>query len=211
MGRAVMRRPKHLNIFPDRHGKLRIYLKRPGCKQVPLRGPLGSQEFWEDYLAAEAGEPNRKPRRAAGAPGTFNRLVSEFCASQKFRSRKQSTQANYRGIYDAFIADYGDFPVAKMDRKHVKIIMNEKAATPGAANNWLKRMRALFNFAIDQDPPWRTDNPTIGVERYGGGEHHTWSDEEAEQYRINWALGTLQRTAFELAINTGQRCGDWRR
>jgi hypothetical protein len=42
--------------FTDRHGKRRIYFRRPGFKQIPLPGLPGSAEFMEAYQAALAGD-----------------------------------------------------------------------------------------------------------------------------------------------------------
>jgi enterobacteria phage integrase len=35
-----------------------------------------------------------------------------------------------------------------------------------------------------------------------------WNEEEIEQYRAHWPIGTKQRLAFELMLNTGQRRSD---
>ena len=60
---------KYINRFIDRHGKERIQYREPGKKKVTLRGPIGSPEFWEDYLSA-ANKPKPKvssrPRKGAG-------------------------------------------------------------------------------------------------------------------------------------------------
>jgi integrase len=41
-----------------------------------------------------------------------------------------------------------------------------------------------------------------------GKEHATWTDDEIEQYRGHWRLGTRERLAFELALCTSQRRTD---
>jgi integrase len=38
--------------------------------------------------------------------------------------------------------------------------------------------------------------------------YHTWSDQEIAQYRAHWPLGTKQRLAMELALETTSRRGD---
>ena len=45
----------HVNQFRDRHGKIRRYLRQPGCKAVPLPGLAGSAEFMAAYQAALSG------------------------------------------------------------------------------------------------------------------------------------------------------------
>ena len=56
---------------------------------------------------------------------------------------------------------------------------------------------------------WIKQNPAEGVELLDTGEgHRPWEEEEIVAYRNEWQLGTVERTAFELALNTGQRGGD---
>ena len=45
----------YINEFRDRHGKIRRYLRQPGCKAVPLPGLAGSAEFMAAYQAALSG------------------------------------------------------------------------------------------------------------------------------------------------------------
>ena len=54
----------------------------------------------------------------------------------------------------------------------------------------------------------RTDNPFSGIEPYKLGSHHTWTDDELNQYRDTWPIGTRERLAFDLLLYTGQRVGD---
>lgn len=46
------RRYKHVHQFKDRHGNARLYFRPPGMHAMPLRGPIGSPAFLEDYHAA---------------------------------------------------------------------------------------------------------------------------------------------------------------
>jgi len=42
----------HINRYRDRHGKLRLYFRRPGGKNFVLPGEPGSAEFMAAYNAA---------------------------------------------------------------------------------------------------------------------------------------------------------------
>ena len=66
--------------------------------------------------------------------------------------------------------------VAQLQRKHVDRMIGKRVATPGAANNALTVLRILLRHAIELG--WRTDDPTLRIRRFTGGEHHTWTDEE---------------------------------
>ena len=71
MGRALVghRKPKYVNAYEDRHGKMRIYLRRPGQPQVPLPGPLYSEPFWIAYHKAMEGGAVAKVSGGADAIG----------------------------------------------------------------------------------------------------------------------------------------------
>jgi hypothetical protein len=57
----------------------------------------------------------------------------------------------------------------------------------------------------------RPDDPTEGIKnirvRKSEGQH-TWTDDKIRQYRAYWALGTQQRLAMELALETTSRRAD---
>ena len=39
-------------------------------------------------------------------------------------------------------------------------------------------LQKLFKYAVKEG--WRDDNPMIGIDRFKGGEHHTWTEGEAQ-------------------------------
>ena len=53
--------------------------------------------------------------------------------------------------------------MARLERDHVKNIIGAKADTPEAANNLLKALRLLLNYAVDVS--MLASNPAIGVKR----------------------------------------------
>ena len=76
-----------VHAFKDRHGKIRHYLRRPGRKQVPLPGIVGSAEFMDAYQAALAGEL-AAPRVEVGLtrtkPGSVAMAVALYFGSLQF-------------------------------------------------------------------------------------------------------------------------------
>jgi hypothetical protein len=51
----------------------------------------------------------------------------------------------------SFRAEHGDKPVARVGRAHVKDIIGAKADKPEAANNLLKVLRVMLNYAVSVD------------------------------------------------------------
>ena len=52
MSAMVLINLPYVQRFKDRHGKIRHYARRPGCKRVALPGEVGSAEFMAAYQAA---------------------------------------------------------------------------------------------------------------------------------------------------------------
>lgn len=197
----------YIQQFEDRQGRWRYYFRKPGLPRVPLPGHPGSAEFMDAYNKAMNAEPLPEivgPGRSL--PGSFNRLIEDYFRSPKFLRTRASSQAVTKGILDRFAAKYGNKEVAGFKQKHLNKIIGEMASTPAAANNLLKKLRALLRWSIANE--WRTDDPTVGVEKFKEGSHHTWTEAEIKTFEDYWPIGTRQRTAFALAVFTGQRRED---
>lgn len=201
-------RLKYVDRFTDRHGSVRYYFRRGKGARVPLPGLPGSSEFMAAYQSAADGiePPKAKPQR--GEPGTFDRLISDYLVSSDFARMKQTTQQHYRATLERWILmeKIGHRSVSGMRREHIKIMLAKRADTPGAANDLLKKMRVLIRFSIDAG--YRPDDPTLRIKRFASGEHHTWTEDEIATYEKKWPIGTRERTAFSLLLNTGQRSSD---
>ncbi|MBM3654789.1 MAG: integrase [Alphaproteobacteria bacterium] len=203
-GRGARILMRYVHRYTDRHGKLRYYYRREGRPRVALSGLPGSPEFMAAYAAASAAiDP---PPALRGSPGTFSRLIAEYEQSVDFKRLKPSTQAVYRNMFDKFAAKHGHRLVGQMRREHVDQIIAQMAATPGAANSFLKRLKTLMVFAISRG--WITSDPTYRMRAFASGEFHTWTEDEIARFEAHWPIGSRQRLAFALHLYTGQRRSD---
>jgi len=196
-------RLRHVHRFRDRHGRVRHYLRLPGCKAISLPGEPGSPEFMAAYITAL---PKEKEERAA--PGSLDALAISFYRSAAFCGLGETTQAPYRRIVEEMRRDHGGKPVRLLNRAAVAKLMQEKAAHPTAANHRLRLLRLLMRHAVALG--WREDDPTADVERhtYRTEGYATWSEAEIAAYRAKHPAGSVARLAFELLLNTGQRRSD---
>lgn len=201
-------RLKNVDRFTDRHGKPRYYYREGKGPRVKLIGMPGSPEFMLSYEAAIRGEPVRREPSTRGEVGTFDRLVQDYFASMEFQGLAKSTQKTYRSVIERLLADekIGHRMVKEMARDHVRAIVARRAATPGAANSLLQKIKVLIHFAIDNG--WRTDDPTVRIKKFAKGEFHTWTEEEIAQFETKWPISTTERLAFALLLYTGQRRSD---
>jgi integrase len=201
-------RLKHVDQFADRHGRVRYYFRRGKGKRVVLLGRPGTEEFMLGYQAALSGNEPPTAAKLRGTPGTFDRLVQDYFGSSAYLSLSTASERPYRLVIERLLRDeeIGHRQVAQMTRQHVQQIIGRRAATPGAANDLLKKLKILMHFAIDNG--WRKDDPTLRIKKFGEGEFHTWTDEEIARFERHWHVGSRERTAFALLVFTGQRASD---
>jgi integrase len=210
MGQRIMSRaPKYVQGFVDRHGRPRFYLRRSGFKRIALPGLPWSPEFMAAYELALGGE--LAPRVEIGAsrtnPGTINALVVVYYKSDEWNRLTPETQKTRRRIIERFRTQHGDKRVALLQEEHIaKMLL---AITKlNAKRHWLKAIRGLLRCAI---PSMRKDDPTAGIASIRlppSKGHHTWTDDEIEQYRAYWPVGTQQRLVMEFALETASRRGE---
>lgn len=203
--------PPYVHAFTDRHGKSRYYLRRPGFKRIPLPGLPWSPEFMAAHSGGMAGDiagGQLAPGENRTRPGTISALIVAYFNSAQFKSLSRSTQTTYRGIVERFRIDHGDKRVALLERDHIAKMLRQKVGTPAAANNWLRMVRMLMQFAVTEG--MRRDDPTLGVKGIKSKSEgfHTWTEDEICAFEAHHAIGTRARLALALLLFTAQRRGD---
>ncbi|CCE08065.1 Phage integrase family protein [Bradyrhizobium sp. STM 3843] len=200
-------RLKYISEDLDRHGNVRCYVRAPGKRKVRIRALPGTPAFMEEYQAAIATASEAPQRQADEAKkGSFRYLCIRYYASAAYKALDISTRNWQRRALDGIAGEHGAKPVAVMEPRHVRKMRDAKAATPAAANQLLKALRALFSWANEAEET--TVNPTINVKklRYRSDGHHTWTDEEIIRYYDRHPLGSQARLALDLLrYTTGRR------
>jgi hypothetical protein len=176
--------PKHCTYQPDRDGKQRVRFRRRGVSRY-LTGIPWSEDFMRQYAAAL--EADQQQRAQVGAslrsvPGSFSSLVASYYVSPEFHDLKASTQRVRRNILERFRAEHGHRTMKDLQTTHVRKIIGDKASTPEAANNLLKVLRVVLNFAAGEG--MIASNPALAVKRYKsrGEGTHTWAEKEVAQF-----------------------------
>jgi len=138
---------------------------------------------------------------------TWDEVLAEYLQSSDFRDLSPESKKPYRRVLVRWIESeqLGAQPVEALTRRELEGMLSRRSQ--GAAHFLFKRVRVLLRFAKARG--YRSDDPTTDIKcKPIGGEHATWTDEEIEQYRERWRLGTRERLAFELALCTSQRRTD---
>lgn len=202
--------------FDKRLKKVRRRFRRPGYRSIELPGPPGSVEFGAAYQAAME---SSTPRQQIGAtkrskPGTVNAaLAGYYLSTLDFLALAPSTQAARRGLLERFRAEtmgtstsVGERMLRDLTPKVIQFYL--RTLKPAVARNVRKALRHFLAYAvsmeiIDADPTRDIKVPSAKTTGF-----HNWTDDEITIYRARWPLGTQERLAFEIALNTALRCSD---
>jgi integrase/recombinase XerD len=194
----------------DRHGNVRYYFRRRPEKKVRLQGKPGSAEFQKAYEAARDRSPTSLPAKGARpAAGSFIDVSQRYIASTPFKGLDASTQGwQKRALTEIATSDKGAAPLAMMQPRHVRRLRDKKAGTPAAANTMLKALRAMFQWAMEEDIV--DADPTRDVKRaqYVTKGHHTWTLDEVDQFERRHPIGSKPRLAFAILLYTACRRED---
>jgi site-specific recombinase XerD len=219
-------RLQFVHKFRDRHGKVRRYLRRPGCKAIPLPGLPGLTEFMAAYQSALVGPTTGQKQvgEERAVAGTVQALVAAYldcspAATSPFKNLAAETRRTRRNILESFREQHGDKRIYRTDhagqrvpvltRAHVQRMVNQKSGTPFGQRNFLNTLHAMFRWAVAEDRV--PDDPTLGVTRLKieSSGYPTWSEENIAQYRRRHPPGKkMAQLALELLLTTAARRGD---
>src|SRR5262245_49587339 len=94
-------RLKYVNEYRDRHGRLRRYFRRPGCRAIPLPGLPGSIEFMSAYEAALAIALPPPPSPKHLVAGSLAEAAAGYFRSADFANLSPSSRRPRFGRQDA--------------------------------------------------------------------------------------------------------------
>ncbi len=178
-----MPRPRkpYLQREVTRHGKTVWYFRRGKEKRIRLPGLYGSPEFNEAYDAAYAGKPIDKKARAPKS--SLRWLVDQYYQSGRFEKLKPNTQRNQRLALEKVCKTGGNLNFRAIDAAAIRYGIVRREKTPHQALAYVGAMRAVFEFAIDNN--WITSNPTAGIKakQPKSDGYHTWTLEEVSMYQ----------------------------
>jgi integrase len=203
---------KYLIEDVDRHGNVRVYVRRKGQPKVRLRERPGTSEFLEEYRQAicdraEAPEEST-PSFQRAAKGSLRWLCEQYYGSAEYKQLEPRTRHVRRLILDPLCQRDGDKPYALLEPRHIRKRRDEKAAYPEAANGLIKALRQVFNFAVENDIADRNPARDVPYLRSASEGFHSWTPEEIEQFEAHHDPGTKARLALALLLYTGQRRSD---
>jgi integrase len=219
----MVRKPKYVREYKDRHGIMRLEFRKKGQKGWPLRQPLRSSEFWKDYKAALIGEiPPGVLLKNGQIPEPIQKrelskyslcwLVPQYRECTHYKNLAVDTKKKRDRIYNKLLAAHGHKSFQRLAKKHLLKMRDNMSDKPGEANEFIKAFRALYEYVIEYDVvPGITRNLAKDVgylpPKNPDG-YHTWTEDELRMFMDFYPVGTKPRLAFDLYLNLGQRKGD---
>lgn len=210
--------PAGVTVDYDRHKNPRFYFRKQGAPKVRLRETPGTDAFKDEVACARLGLAYKATidkqtiEQAKASKGSLRWLVDEYERRNRKRITSDLMDRRYRMLVEICRTTKGkhvrgDLPFEQMQRRHVVEIRDEIRDTPGAQNNVVKALSAMFAWAIEAD--LLTLNPCAGIERLKAGDgFHTWTRDEVDQYEARHPAGSKARLALHLGLFTGLRLSD---
>jgi integrase len=209
---------KYLHSFKDRHGRERIYFRRPNQKQISLPDS-DSPEFMDAYRAALSGDA-MKPKLTADRveSGTFREAVLAYYQSTGFLMGGPKTRAWKRYELEGFCSTrlnarpdsptYGELPVRGLQYEHVDALVAKKVNKPGACLSFVHVLRMLMKYCIktrrlDRDPTLGIDLPRLSAHGF-----RNWTEDEIARFEARHPIGTKERLALAIPLYTALRRED---
>lgn len=161
--------------------------------------------FGDCYARAKAERNKHK-----GSPGvlTLDGLIRSYEKSPEFRGHSQATRDSYARYLEvanrAFRSKSSglSFPVKNIERKDVLALREALADTPGAANQTMRALGAMFAWALDNEKV--KENPAQKIKRFPGKPHDPWPEDLLEEALDDPQIGM----AVALFYFTGQRINE---
>jgi hypothetical protein len=206
VGKAPPRkRLKHVDRYIDKNGIARHYYRRGHGRRIALVGMPGTPEFEASYQAAAfvAREAFlRKIKRDAEA-GTVGLLVRHYLESAILDHLSTAARRAHARVLSGWVAadQLETRQVAALGPKAIRAMMARRAATPAAANDLLRKVSGLMQFAVERR--WRKTDPMRSVAPFPRGEgRRAWTTAELAAFEARWPIATTAGKALVLLVMT---------
>ncbi|WP_246610992.1 hypothetical protein [Aquisediminimonas profunda] len=163
--------------------------------------PHPTDPRFAEELARINGKP---PERAKVGRGTIRALVIEQRTMLAKTDMAKTTRTNWAYYLGLIEEEHGHRLVSELRKAHVYKIRDAMAETPGKANSYISKMRAMLDFACERD--WISANPASGVPSLPMGEHDPWPAHVLEAALD--AADPMLRLAIVTGLCSGQRLSD---
>lgn len=194
-------------------GNVRWRVRKAGDKSVRVLLQVGPDHprFGEHYHAARVGlQLQPEPDMPSAIRGSVGWLVDLYLAAMKdmlARDQLHKATVHQRIQFLLWMAsEVGEYAAA-MPQTQLVLLRDKKAATPGAADNFVKAVRAMYAWGIERGHC--KANPAVGIGKINRGTGaKAWTPDDLLKYRKRHPQGTMAHLALSLLMFTACRIGD---
>lgn len=199
--------PKYVTKTRTRFNKVLFYFRQDKGPRTRLPNDPDSKAFEEAYAACLGGQPVKAKIEKAPSK-SFRWLLDRYKESSAWSSLAPATRRQRDNIFSNILPKIGHIDFAAIQSAQVRNSMEARRDTPAQANNLLKALSGVFEWAARNEHV--KVNPTVGVSKLKVKTKGfpLWTDADASAFRETWPIGTMQRLAFELLLHTGLRRSD---
>jgi integrase len=197
----------------SRHGKLKRFVRFRG-KRIQLMLKPGDPAFLDEYRAALQTLRGKVCIKATPvavatyASGTLGWLVQRYLAeSPGIKTMAKTGVIRRTRVLKDLVASHGSRSMM-MPTEAISAGLAKRAGQPGAANEWLKTIKALYSWSCSVGITARNPAAAIRKIKVRTDGFHIWSIEEIFAFAKKHPKGTAGYLALMLFIFTGLRRSD---
>lgn len=196
-------------------GTVRHVVRKEGDKRKKTSIPVGPEnpDFLDHYNAARRGEKflvtpkTTIPKSLAWLMDEFEDWMEKRVASGLLHpSTLHQRRQFYARLRPRYAAKHMQMPTEVIAR-----IRDEMMDTPGAADNMVKALRAMYSWACHPERRILRENPAVGLEKLNRRRDKgatPWTVEDLQAYRERHPRGTMAHLALSLFMFTACRISD---
>ncbi|EQA96815.1 tyrosine-type recombinase/integrase [Sphingobium baderi] len=220
--------PKHVYAFKSQHGTTRLVFRRKGFSSGYFKAQIGTEDFRQEYhrFMNPADVTVEAPKTKKPAAGTIDEALNRYMSVPTRLGPSAVTQAKIRAVLEDFrrgdeiSGNRGVRQIRGVTFESIDKIIEKKRIKTGKGNKTkggtfaaIKLRKELIRFfdwsrkagLIDHNPAADSERVKLTVDEKKGRGFRTWTEDDIQQFRQHWKLGTKQRLAMEVYLWTDQR------
>lgn len=210
-----------LLIERHRNGSLRYRVRVEGdkAKRIPIPVAPDHPDFPHHYFAARAGQTWQSPAASTALPRSLDRFCGgylAFVASMVSAGQMSAATLKQRRSVLTRLCDHKDPDEGRLGALDLDLpaaafvrVRDAWAAHPGAADNLIKSVRAVYKWGMERDEIGH--NPAAGIGPINlnpNGGAVPWTAADLLAFRDRWPAGTTAHLWLTLQAFTACRIGD---
>ena len=204
----------------DRHGNVRLYVRKKKIGRIRLKLPPGAPGFTDEYKAAlDRLSAGKKEPAKTQHVGTVGWLSEQFYKSPQFAVIDMRQQRVRQLVTRAMLDEppkegsklrFYDCPISEFTPDHVRLLRNRRKDAPSVANKRVKELRLMFAWGAEECSTWVKRNVATDVKllQYEKEGFKAWTQADVAKFEAYYPIGTRPRLALALMLYTGVRRSD---